>query len=111
MRHEWNRGWAWSGLLFLALSGCPSPELTVGGTITGLDGTLQLAVAGQIFAVTQNGQYHFPVTLAPGDSYQVTIQLQPTNQVCTVANASGVMGQAAVSNVDVSCVTFDPSST
>lgn len=39
-----------------------------------------------------------------GVTYSITVITQPTGQTCTVANGVGTMGEAAVSNVDITCV-------
>jgi hypothetical protein len=81
---------------------------TVGGSITGLDGSgmvLQnnggdnLHVSG-----TGNVNFTFATPLIPGSAYDVTILTQPSSpsQVCTVANASGTISEN-VTNVEISC--------
>jgi len=44
--------------------------------------------------------------LVSGNSYQMRVKTQPTNpvQVCTVANASGTIEDANVTNIEVNCV-------
>jgi len=83
---------------------CPGPNVLVGGEVKGLSGTLKLdaGAAGQ-FSLTQNGVFHFPVSVKPGSAYNVTVTAQPSGQVCTVSNASGT-ANSTVSNVAVSCV-------
>jgi 6-phosphogluconolactonase len=54
-----------------------------------------------------NGPFTFSFTrLVSGNPYQVRVKTQPTNpaQVCTVANASGTIEDANVTNVEVHCV-------
>jgi len=81
---------------------------TVGGTITGLDGSgmvLQnnggdnLNVSG-----TGNVNFTFATPLIPGATYNVTILTQPSNpaQICNVANATGTIS-GSVTNVEISC--------
>ena len=48
----------------------------------------------------------FTTTVAAGGAYAVTIATQPANQTCTLANDSGVIAAANVSNVSVTCATF-----
>lgn len=47
--------------------------------------------------------YDMPA-VAYGTSYSVSVIKQPTGQVCTVANATGVMGDNDITNVNVTCV-------
>jgi uncharacterized repeat protein (TIGR03803 family) len=42
-------------------------------------------------------------SLVSGASYSVTIQSQPTGQMCTVMGGSGTIGSASVTNVVVTC--------
>ena len=77
----------------------------LGGSISGL------AYAGLILA---NGSdvvrpaagalsFVFPTKVGQGFSYGVTVLQQPAPQSCVVANATGIMGAADVTNVQVSC--------
>lgn len=81
---------------------------TIGGTVSGLTGSgmvLQdnggnnLAVSG-----TGNVNFTFPVPLASGASYAVTILTQPSNpgQTCSISNGSGV-ATGNVTTVQVVC--------
>jgi hypothetical protein len=94
-----------------------SPRFTVGGTVTGLVGTgqLELEIAAEgppgspatLRLRPGNGAFTFSVPrLVSGNPYQVRVTQQPTNpvQVCTVANASGTIEDANVTNVAVQCV-------
>ena len=87
---------------------CSGPSsYTVGGTVSGLAGnglTLKLNGGGDL-AVTANGVFTFAGSLPPGSAYQVTIGTQPSNpaQTCSVANDSGTIGAANVTDVAVAC--------
>jgi 6-phosphogluconolactonase len=95
----------------LLLSGCPvaggGAKFTVGGTLTGLNGSgLVLEInGGDSLAFTVNGGFNFGNRLANNAAYSVTVQTQPSNpaQTCTVRNGSGTVGNASVTNVLVSC--------
>ncbi len=50
-----------------------------------------------------NGTYKFTTTVITGEPYEVTILTQPTGQDCRIFNASGIMGYADVTNVDIDC--------
>ncbi|MBV7539521.1 FG-GAP repeat protein [Acidovorax sp. sic0104] len=75
----------------------------VGGTVTGLAGTLVLANgAGAALTVTASGSY--ALTLAHGEAYQIVVRTQPQGQTCVVENGSGVVA-GPVTNVLVACGT------
>lgn len=95
---------------------CSLDNYAIGGTVTGLTGAgLQLAngsTGGQgevaLPAVT-TPPTTTPITYALpnvnyGTSYSVAVIKQPTGQVCTIVNPTGVMGDAAVTNINVTCV-------
>ncbi len=89
---------------------CTTKTFAVGGTVAGLATGATLALAdngGDALSVTGNGTFVFSTPVSSGAPYAVTVQTQPSSptQVCTVANASGIVGAAAVSNVAVTCVT------
>ncbi len=84
---------------------CSVDAFTVGGTVTGLSGSgLVLATAGATVPVAASGGFTFPAEKS-GTSYDVTVTAQPSNpaQTCTVANGSGLVGSASVTNIVVSC--------
>jgi hypothetical protein len=93
---------------------CKINEYTVGGTITGLTGAgLVLAngsTGGTYTAATPatppaTTPITYALPLVPfGTTYGVTVSKQPAGQVCTVVNPTGTMGDAAVTNVNVTCV-------
>jgi hypothetical protein len=82
---------------------CVTSTQTVGGTVSGLTGTLVLQNnGGDDETIVANGAYTFNTSLNYGVSYSVTILTQPAGQTCTVLNASGTI-TGNVSNVNVSC--------
>ncbi len=90
----------------------PPPPLsfTIGGTVTGLVGTgLVLQNLGTNDLSPGNGAFAFTIPFPNGIPYNVTVAAQPTNpaQVCTVANGSGTVGDANITNVTVTCDTPD----
>ncbi len=89
-----------------------STTYTVGGTVTGLNGTLVLQNNGQDdLTITSNGPFTFPTPLQDGSAYNVTVLTQPTGQTCYVKNGSGTISGANVTNVNVNCYdsgTLDP---
>ena len=77
---------------------------TVGGTVSGLSGTVVLQDnGGDALSVTANGSFAFATGLASGAGYSVTVKTNPSGQSCTVSNGSGTVGSANVTNVAVSC--------
>lgn len=77
----------------------------VGGTISGLDGTVVLQNNGaDDLSVSANGTFTFARSAAAGDNYQVTVRTQPASRQCTVTSGSGTLGTADVTSVVVTCV-------
>jgi hypothetical protein len=85
---------------------CATNAYTVGGTVTGLNGTVMLLDnGGDTLTLIANGSFTFPTPVAEGSSYAVTVQAQPATQTCTVTNGSGPMGGANTTDVSVTCAT------
>jgi Putative esterase len=77
---------------------------TVGGTVSGLSGTVVLQDnGGDNLSVSANGTFTFATSLVSGAAYSVTVTTNPSGQLCTVSNGSGTMGSANVTNVAVTC--------
>lgn len=76
----------------------------VGGTISGLSGTVVLEDnGGDNLIRSVNGSFTFATALPRGSSYLVTVLAQPAGQTCAVANGSGTIAGANVTNVTVRC--------
>jgi hypothetical protein len=78
----------------------------VGGTVTGLPGGATLTLqnnGGDRLIVMANVSFTFSTPIATGGAYSVTATVTPTIDYCTVANRSGIIGSANVTNVAVSC--------
>lgn len=85
---------------------CATNAYTVGGTVSGLFGTVVLQNnSTDSLSISNNGSFNFPTPVAQGATYQVTVLTQPTNQTCIVTNGSGTMGNSNVTNVAVNCIT------
>lgn len=91
---------------------CQVKAYAIGGKVSGLtaDG-LQLANGSTSGVLTLNKattttpfEYAMPLPVPYGVSYGVTVVKQPDGLTCTVSNGIGVMGDAAVTNMDVTCV-------
>ena len=80
-----------------------APTYSIGGTISGLSGTVVLQLnGGNELSVSTDGSFQFSGALASGASYQVSVLTQPTNQICTVSNGSGTVSKT-VNNIEVAC--------
>jgi hypothetical protein len=82
-----------------------STTYSVGGTVSGLTGSgLALQNNGaDTLSIAANGSFTFATELEDGSAYAVTVSAQPTDQTCSVANGSGTIAAADVSNVAVTC--------
>src|SRR6266481_3731855 len=108
-------------LQLLALAACsagsnsggssPTPGstyYTIGGTISGLNGTglvLQNNNGDNLTVGAGSGSFAFATSLASGNSYSVSILTQPNspNQTCVVTSGSGTVDAANVAGVSVTC--------
>lgn len=99
--------------------GCIVNLRTIGGSISGLANdptqniTLQnnggddLSLNGSFGYTT----FQFYTRVQEGTPYDVTIKTQPSNQICTVSNGSGIAGSTNITNVAVNCQTHGQVST
>ena len=108
-----------AALGLMALSGCnnddgapppppppPPATFTVGGTLSGLNGSVTLANnGGDSRALSANGAFTFPTAAQTGAAYNVTVTAQPANQTCAVTGGTGTIAAGNVSAVAVTCVT------
>ena len=101
-----------TGLAFIvSLLSCSSSNsgggivlYSVGGTVTGLQGSVTLQNNGaDELTLSRSGDFSFSTKLNSGVSYSIDIQAQPSGQTCTLSNASGIIVNSNVSNVLVSC--------
>ena len=104
-------------LLCLVLNGCgggggssnssSATTYNITATVSGLHATgLVLLNNGSSSIPVSNGATSVGIAtgVADGTAYAVTVQTQPTGQTCSVANGSGMVGSANVTNIAVSCV-------
>ncbi len=85
----------------------PTVTYTVGGTVSGLQGsglTLENN-GGNALAVSASGSFTFPGTVASGATYAVTVAIQPgaPAQNCDVSAGTGTVGTSNVTTVVVNC--------
>ncbi|MFZ5722399.1 MAG: beta strand repeat-containing protein [Pseudomonadota bacterium] len=82
-----------------------APTYTLGGTLSGLTGTVVLRNAGNgaELTLTANGGFVFARRLADGAGYEVVVKTQPADQTCTVNLGAGEVNGGNVSSVLVNC--------
>lgn len=84
-----------------------TPTHTVGGNLTGLalNETLDVSLNNASpVKLSANGVFTLTPAVAEGASYAVTITTQPTGQLCSITNGTGVMRTSDVTNVGISCL-------
>ena len=87
---------------------CATVPFPVTATVSGLSGSgLVLTLNGANVPVSNNGVVTLSSELLSGTSYSVAVQSQPTSppQTCTIGNAAGTVGGAAVNDITVTCAT------
>jgi len=78
-------------------------QFTVGGTVTGLTGTVVIQNNGvDNLYLSADGPFSFTTPLASGANYDVSVLIQPNNQNCTVTYGTAV-ANANVATVTVTC--------
>lgn len=83
---------------------CSANLYTVGGTISGLVGTVELLNnGGNSYSRSSTGSFTLPQAIASGNAYNVTIGTQPTGQTCTVGSGSGTIAAGNITNITVAC--------
>lgn len=86
---------------------CAMNSYIVSGTVSGLTtGDLVLvngSDSGKITVAKGAINFALPSKLTVGTSYGISIFTQPTGATCSIENGSGVMGDADVSNVKITC--------
>jgi hypothetical protein len=86
-----------------------APTYTIGGTISGLSGTVVLQNnGGDTLTRSTNGSFTFATRLPGGTPYSVTVVTNPSGQTCAVANGSGTINTANITNVNVTCTAALP---
>ena len=68
---------------------CVPLTFTIGGTVSGLDGTLVLDNGSDTVNVSASGAFVFATPVAHGGSYDVTVGTQPDGQQCAATTARG----------------------
>ena len=101
-------------LAFISLAGYSVAEAqvtyNVGVNLTGLSsGTVILKNGSDSLPLNTNGSFNFPTPLASGDTYAVSVLIQPPSQTCSVSggdngNGSGTVTSGNVTSISVNCV-------
>jgi len=88
---------------------CATGTFTIGGAVTGLQGSglVLRNNGGDDLTIVGNGPFQFPTMLASGATYSVSVRTNPSNpaQSCAVTNAAGAVSSASVANITVTCMT------
>lgn len=89
---------------------CNTVPFYVGGTLTGLaaNQSVKLANGADAVTLTMDGPFNFPLKVPSGSSYDAGVTLQPQSpisQTCAVANGAGLVTNADVSSIGVTCDT------
>jgi hypothetical protein len=85
---------------------CVTNAFTIGGTLAGLSAGNSIVLRNNntdSLTLSSNGAFTFPTTLPSGSAYAVTVFTAPAGQTCIVANGSGTVSGASVTNVTVHC--------
>ena len=81
---------------------CATGQYSIGGTVTGLNGTLVLWTNGVSVTITSDGSFTFPGTFPGGTQYVINLNSQPANQACVITNGTGKL-TSDVTNITVTC--------
>ncbi|MCX7633855.1 MAG: FG-GAP repeat protein, partial [Turneriella sp.] len=77
---------------------------TVGGTVSGLSGTLVLQNnGGDDLIISTNGPFVFSTPVGNGKSYDVVVKTNPSGQICHVRDNQGTIAGANVTSIVVQC--------
>lgn len=78
---------------------------TISGSVTGLASSSFVLKLNTSTLIIPNGAttFKFSTGLSTGSPYAVTVGTQPTGQTCTVANGTGTIGSANITNVIITC--------
>ena len=96
--------------MMLGISGCDDSNsdlslMTIGGTVTGLSGSVTLVNTSRDsqLVVSADGTFTFATRQGESSAYAVAVLTQPAGQTCTVGNGSGTVEGANVTGVSVVC--------
>ena len=82
---------------------------TLGGNVTGLNGSLTLVTdRGDRVSLAADGPFTFAEQYRKGQQYHVTVESDPPNQTCVAGNNFGRMAAANVVNIVIVCSDDEP---
>ncbi|MBI5451113.1 MAG: Ig-like domain-containing protein [Gammaproteobacteria bacterium] len=93
---------------FMTAAVPPPASYSIAGAVNGLTSGKTVTLrnnGGNDVTVVDNGGFAFSKPVASGGAYNVTIEIQPERQTCTVTNGSGVVAAAIVGDITVTCIT------
>ncbi len=81
---------------------------SVGGTVSGLTGTLVIQNnGGDDLVITENGSFSFATELEDLAIYDIEILTQPDGQTCEITNAkTGRINAADITDIEINCADF-----
>jgi hypothetical protein len=93
-----------------------SPKYSIGGQVNGINGNLDLLlqIDGQnwetrnLSGSNETIDFAFEESFESGKGYNVDVQVQPANQICTVNDGSGTVATSNVDNITVTCEDVAP---
>ncbi len=88
-------------------------QYTLGGTISGLENSINTSINGSPFIININGSFTFPLRLNKDEEYTANISTQPSDQICSISNNTGTVKETNVTDINITCVrsTFSISGT
>jgi hypothetical protein len=98
MAYETTQAGSWAGGDAVAFP--------VGGTVSGLSGSGPVVLqdnGGDSVSVSGNGSFTFPTPVVAGAPYDATVKTYPPGETCSVADGSGTVASAAITDVAVTC--------
>lgn len=76
----------------------------ISGTLSGLVGQVVISNNGYSdIGIFGNGSFKFSKKMPSGGTYDIKVKTPPATQYCAIANGSGTIGTAPVTNVTVTC--------
>ncbi|WP_156781808.1 hypothetical protein [Leptospira tipperaryensis] len=82
-------------------------QYSVGGTITGLSGsvTIKNLVNGDTYTASSNGSFTMPAGLAASENFNLSVTATPFSQFCKLAMMYGTIASSHITDVRVHCQT------
>ncbi len=88
----------------ISIACAPAPMYTLGGTVSGLTGSLEITRNGaDNLTITADGPFTFPTSVTYNHPYLVKVVSAPSGYDCAISNASGVMPNHDVGDIGITC--------